>query len=76
MKVSCSTPTESASDGLVRRITQLGLTPIVTNQVIRTVYEGPSKVVGEMVVEIYQYEKEHEITVDYAEKQVKGKRPK
>lgn len=74
MRVSCSVPSKTASDDLVRKITQLGLTPIITGQVIRTVYEGPSRVVGETIMEIYQHERDHEITVDYGQKQKKQNR--
>lgn len=71
MRVSCSTPVDQASKDLARRLVELGLKPIVTSQVVRVVYEGPSRVVGDIIVEIFQREADHEITVDYTAKEKK-----
>lgn len=64
VRISCSVPTDKASDGLLRRIRQLGIAPIVTPQVIRAVYQGPSRVVGETLMEIFELERDHEITTN------------
>ena len=65
MKVSCSVPSKFASKDLTRRISQLGLKPVIIEQTIETVYVGISQVVADMLMEIYQHEKEHDISVDY-----------
>lgn len=64
VRVSCSVPADKDSDNLLRRIGQLGITPIVTSQVIRAVYQGPSRVVGEVLMEIFEAERDHEITTN------------
>lgn len=63
MRVSCACPLELASDSLVEEIKLLGLQPIVTNIVVRAVYEGPDKGIAEAVVELFSREAGHEITV-------------
>lgn len=65
MRVSCACPVNLASDTLVDRLKVLGLQPIITSRVIRAVYEGPDKSIGEAIVEIYACEAEHEINVQY-----------
>lgn len=71
MRVSCSTPVDQASKDLAVKLAELGLKPIVTSQVVRVVYEGPSRVVGDTIVEIFQREADHEITVDYTAQEKK-----
>lgn len=65
MRVSCACPADLASSTLVERIKTLGLQPIVTSLVVRTVYEGKDKALGEAIVEIYSHEADHDITVFY-----------
>lgn len=65
MRVSCACPAKLASDTLVDRLKVLGLQPIITSQVIRAVYEGPDKSIGEAIVEIYAHEADHDINVQY-----------
>lgn len=65
MRVSCACPTDLASQGLVDELTALGINPIVTSQVIRAVYEGPDRKVGEAIVTLYEKEKDHDVTVFY-----------
>lgn len=65
MRVSCGCPAATASEGLVDEIKQLGLTPIVTSQVVRAVYEGHNRGTGEAIVQLYEKEIDHDITVFY-----------
>lgn len=70
MRVSCACLKKLASDGLVAEIKSLGIPPIVTNQVIRAVYEGHDKSIGEAIVELFCKEAEHEIHVHYDEGEI------
>lgn len=65
MRVSAACPAELATEGLVEEIQALGLQPIVTSIVVRAVYEGPDKGIGEAIVELFSKEANHEITVSY-----------
>lgn len=65
MRVSCACPRELASDGLIEEIELLGITPIITTQVVRAVYEGPDKGTGEAIVELFSREAGHEVNVQY-----------
>lgn len=65
MRVSCSCPKKLATDTLVDRLRALGLQPIITTEVIRAVYEGDNRGLGEAIVEIYAHEADHDITVFY-----------
>lgn len=65
MRVSCACPVDLASDTLIAKLETLGLKPIVTSQVIRAVYEGSDRRLGEAIVEIYAHEADHEINVQY-----------
>lgn len=65
MRVSAACPAELATSTLVDRLRTLGLQPIITPQVIRAVYEGPDKSLGEAIVDIYSHEADHSITVSY-----------
>lgn len=65
MRVSCACPVELASSTLEEKIRTLGITPIVTTQVIRAVYDGPDKSIGEAIVNMYAHEADHEINVQY-----------
>lgn len=75
MRVSCACPPALATSTLVERLKSLGFEPIVTSSVIRVVYEGPNRQLGEALVEIYAHEADHEITVFYdKEEQAKSER--
>lgn len=65
MKISCSAPSEVASDDLSRRISQLGLKPIISSSYIKAEYIGVNQVVADTLIEIFQLESEHEINIDY-----------
>lgn len=65
MRVSCACPTDMATDTLVERLRVLGIQPIITPQVIRAVYEGSDKSIGEAIVEMYAHEADHDINVQY-----------
>lgn len=65
MRVSCSVPVDLSSATLVDRLTKLGIVPIQTSQVIRAVYEGSNRKLGEAIVEIFSHETDHDITVFY-----------
>lgn len=69
MRVSCSCPIETATPTLEGWIRQVGLEPIVTNTVIRCVYEGDNQALGDALVQMFEHEYNHEITVDYNEKE-------
>lgn len=66
MRVSCSAPLDSCSYTLVTRLEALGVQPIVTNVLVRAVYEGDDRTVGENIVDIFSHEHDHEITVYYS----------
>lgn len=65
MRVSCACPPELATSTLVEKLRKLGLHPIETSQVIRVVYEGPDRSLGEAIVDIFSHEADHDITVFY-----------
>lgn len=65
MRVSCACPVDLASDVLVDSLKLIGVNPIITPCVIRAVYDGPNRELGEAIVEIYQHEADHEIEVQY-----------
>lgn len=65
VRVSCGVPKALATDDLVDRLKALGIEPIITSEVIRAVYQGPDRYLGEAIVEIYIHEADHDITVFY-----------
>lgn len=69
MRVSAACPAQLASDTLVDKIRVLGIQPIITSQVIRAVYEGPDKSIGEAIVNMYAHEADHEINVQYGKEE-------
>lgn len=69
MRVSAACPVDLASPTLVERLQILGLQPIITSQVIRAVYEGDNKSIGEAIVDIYSHEADHEINVQYTQEE-------
>lgn len=71
MQVSCSCPVNLASDTLVHKLEVLGVKPIITSEVIRAVYEGPDRKLGEAIVEIYAHEADHDINVFYSKAEQK-----
>lgn len=64
IRVSCSVPAYKASPALVLRLRRLGITPIVTPRLIRGVYEGTSSIIADTLVQIFELEEDHEITLD------------
>lgn len=71
MRVSCACPVELATSTLEDNLRALGLQPIVTTEVIRAVYEGPDRSLGEAIVELYAHEADHTITVSYTDAEAK-----
>ena len=69
MQVSCSVPRELASENLIQQIEDLGIQPIITSLVVRAVYEGEDRYIGESIVDIFSNEEKHEITVHYSKKE-------
>lgn len=69
MQVSCSVPVDLATSTLVDRLIALGVQPIITHEVIRAVYEGPDRCLGEGIVEMFCHEADHEITVYYSKEE-------
>lgn len=67
MRVSCGCPKAKArnADALIAWIEQVGLQPIATNTTIRCVYEGNNKALGEAIVQMFEVEVDHDITVFY-----------
>lgn len=65
MRVSCGCPRATATPTLEGWIRQVGLTPIVTEQVIRCVYEGKNRALGEAIVQMFEHEVDHDVTVFY-----------
>lgn len=73
MQVSCSCPKDLATSTLEGWIRQIGLQPIVTNKVIRCVYEGSDRTLGEAIVERFAHEADHEVTVHYDKSELSAK---
>lgn len=67
MRVSCGCPKDTATTGLEDWIRQVGLQPIVTNIIIRCVYEGDDRALGQAIVDKFSHEIDHDITVNYTE---------
>lgn len=65
VRVSCGVPRALATDTLVDKLKALGIKPIITSEVIRAVYQGPDRQLGETIVEIFAHEADHDITVFY-----------
>lgn len=78
MRVSCGCPIETArsAETLINWIKQIGLEPIVTNTTIRCVYEGEDKAKGEVIVQMFEVEVGHDITVFYDEDEQRKSAPK
>lgn len=66
MQVSCSAPLSTCTPTLTTEIKKLGITPIVTNILVRAVYEGDDRSIGEAIVNLFSFEYDHEITVFYS----------
>lgn len=66
MRVSCSCLKRTATKTLVGWIEHVGLQPIITNQLIRCVYEGDDRALGEAIVQMFEHEADHDITVIYS----------
>lgn len=67
MRVSCGCPIDKARnpEALENWIRQVGLTPIITNTIIRCVYEGNNTALGEAIIKMFEVEADHDITVFY-----------
>ena len=63
MRISCACPAEFASTTLVEDLKTLGLHPIITPQVIRVVYEGSNRTLGDMILDLFSREIDHDITM-------------
>lgn len=71
VRVSCGVAVEKASPELVQKLKQLGIKPIITTCVIRAVYEGPDKTLGQKIVELYKGEATDDIYYDFGERRRK-----
>lgn len=65
MHLSCSCPRYTASPGLLMTLNLLRIQPIRTPEVIRVVYEGPDRELGETIVRLFAAEQDSDITVYY-----------
>lgn len=75
MRVSCSCLVKGASENLVPNIRKMGLEPIITNQVIRVVYDGKDKSIGEAIVRLFADETDHDVYVHYAPDEIEQYQP-
>lgn len=69
MRVSCACPKDLATASLEGWIRHVGLQPIITDKVIRCVYEGDDRTLGEAIVQMFEHERDHEITVFYSKEE-------
>lgn len=65
MRVSCGCPRGATPSELLQWIIEHGLQPTVTDTVIRCVYEGKNRTLGEAIVERFKQEPNHDVTVFY-----------
>lgn len=75
MRVSCSCARDTASEGLVKEIAALGLQPIVTNQIIRGVYEGDDHNIGGALVTLFSQEQDHDVFVHFDKGEIDQYKP-
>lgn len=68
VRASCGVAKHIATSELIGNIRALGITPIVTNYVIRAVYEGPDKALGQQIVELFRQEDVADIYYDFGER--------
>lgn len=73
MRVTCAVSRVNASPGLPNKIDALGIPPIITNTIIRAVYEGPDRKLGEAIIALFEQEKDHDIYVDYDKNELSAK---
>lgn len=76
MRVSCAVPKGLCSVDFLSRLDQLGVKPIITQTIIRVVYEGEDHALGTKIVEEFMYEVDHDITVDYCDEKPKPRKKK
>lgn len=69
MRLTCEATRSSCSATLADDIRALGKEPIVTDTVVRAVYEGPDLVLGEAIIGRFKMEPHHGIVADYDEKE-------
>lgn len=75
MRVSCGCPKSTASSALLDDLAARGIEPIITNTIIRVVYEGPNVRTGEYIVQRFSEEEGCDLTVFYdGAKQTKAQR--
>lgn len=75
MRVTAEIPRKSAgADKLIEDIRALGLNPIVTPYVVRTVYEGTSLQLGEAIINRFELEPDHGIVSDYNKDEQEAKK--
>lgn len=67
MQISCAVPREFCSDGLISKLKEMGLDPIITTQIVRVVYEGDDHRLGTQIVLMFENELNHDIVVDYCD---------
>lgn len=64
MKVSCSLPPDKCSPEVLQELKHLGIKPIITQQVVRAVFEG-NESIGEHIVRIFAEAGSDDITYFY-----------
>lgn len=63
MRLSCGTPKATMSNDLLTKLALLGVEPIITNIVVRVVYEGDDLELGKQILAIFKAEIDHDETV-------------
>lgn len=67
MRVSCRVPVKLASSTLVENLRELGVDPVVGAETIEVVHESPNRHLGDILIELFCHEADHEICVDYSD---------
>lgn len=75
MRVSCGCLAKTASEGLADKIRAIGVEPIITSQIIRAVYDGKDKSIGEAIVRLFADEIDHDVYVHYAPDEINSYQP-
>lgn len=68
VRVTCGVAKDKATASLIDELKKIGVKPIVTPYVIRAIYEGDSKALGQKIVELYSKEDTTDIYYDYGER--------
>lgn len=69
MRCTCAAPSKTCSPELVANLKALGVTPIVTSQVVRAVYDGPSGKTCKAIIALFEQEADHDIVADGVDEQ-------